>query len=69
MPQPCETPSKSIAIQNPATHKIVFFGCGQFLYISNKTIEALNHFSHNGNATHAELCDFFEPKGIVVGYG
>ena len=31
-------------------------------------LKVVNHFSHNGNAMHAELCDFFEPKGIVVGY-
>ena len=37
-------------------------------FIDAKTIKVANHFSHNGNATHAELCDFFEPKGIVVGY-
>ena len=37
-------------------------------FIDDKTIKVVNHFSHNGNATHAELCAFFEPKGIVVGY-
>ena len=40
-------------------------GMGLF---DDKTIKVVNHFSHNGNATHAELCDFFEPKGVVVGY-
>ncbi len=37
-------------------------------FIDAKTIKVVNHFSHNSDATHAELCDFFEPKGIVVGY-
>ena len=37
-------------------------------FIDSDTIKVVNHFSHNGQATHAELCDFFEPKGIVVGY-
>ena len=31
-------------------------------------LKVVNHFSHNGNAMHAELCDFFEPKDIIVGY-
>ena len=31
-------------------------------------IRAVNHFTHNGNATHAELCAFWKPRGIVVGY-
>ena len=33
-----------------------------------KTVRVVNHFSHNGGATHGELCAFFEPKGIIVGY-
>lgn len=33
-----------------------------------ETIRVVNHFSHNGGSTHEELCAFFEPKGIVVGY-
>ena len=37
-------------------------------FIDAKTIKVVNHFSHNGKATHAELCDFFEPKGVIVGY-
>ena len=27
-----------------------------------------NHFSHNGGGSHSELCSFFEPHGIEVGY-
>lgn len=27
-----------------------------------------NHFSHNPNLTHDELCDWLNPKGIMVGY-
>lgn len=34
----------------------------------SKTQRIVNHFSHNGNATHEELCAFFEPKGISVAY-
>ena len=36
--------------------------------VDSKTIKVVNHFSHNGNATHRELCEYFEPLGIVVGY-
>lgn len=36
--------------------------------VDHATIKVVNHFSHNGNATHEDLCRFFEPKGIVVGY-
>lgn len=32
------------------------------------SIKVVNHFSHNCGATHKELCEFYEPKGIVVGY-
>jgi len=31
-------------------------------------IRAVNHFSHNGGATHRELRDFWEKRGIVVGH-
>ena len=31
-------------------------------------VRAVNHFSHNGGATHDELRAFYEPRGIVVGY-
>ena len=31
-------------------------------------VRAVNHFSHNGGSTHEELCAFYEPRGIVVGY-
>jgi len=27
-----------------------------------------NHFSHNGRTLHEELCEFFAPHGIAVGY-
>ncbi len=27
-----------------------------------------NHFSHNGGGSHQELCDWFAPHGIEVGY-
>ncbi len=40
----------------------------QIGFIDSATVKVANHFSHNGNATHAELCKFFEPKGVVVGY-
>ncbi len=40
----------------------------QMGFIDSATVKVANHFSHNGNATHAELCEFFEPKGVVVGY-
>ena len=40
----------------------------QMGFIDSATIKVANHFSHNGKATHAELCEFFEPKGVVVGY-
>lgn len=28
----------------------------------------VNHFSHNGQTLHEELCAWFEPRGIQVGY-
>ena len=28
----------------------------------------VNHFTHNGAGLHEELCDFFEPHGVQVGY-
>ena len=31
-------------------------------------VRAVNHFSHNGGCTHGELCAFYEPRGIAVGY-
>ena len=40
----------------------------QMGFIDSDTVKVANHFSHNGKATHAELCEFFEPKGVVVGY-
>ncbi len=36
--------------------------------IDSKTLRVVNHFSHNSHATYTELCDFFEPRGIIVGY-
>ncbi|MGI6496226.1 MAG: MBL fold metallo-hydrolase [Kiritimatiellia bacterium] len=32
------------------------------------TVKAVNHFSHNGRATHADLEAFYGPRGIRVGY-
>ena len=31
-------------------------------------LAVVNHFSHNGNSTHADLEAFFTPHGIEVGY-
>jgi phosphoribosyl 1,2-cyclic phosphate phosphodiesterase len=36
--------------------------------VSDITRVYVNHFSHNGKALHEDLCDFFEPYGIGVGY-
>lgn len=36
--------------------------------ISGSSQVFVNHFSHNGKAVHEELCNFFEPHGINVGY-
>lgn len=31
-------------------------------------VAVVNHFSHNGLTLHEELCAWFEPRGIQVGY-
>ena len=36
--------------------------------LSAGCVRAVNHFSHTSGGTHAELCAFWEPRGIVVGY-
>ena len=36
--------------------------------VSASTKYYINHFSHNGNATHAELEAYYNPHGIQVGY-
>lgn len=36
--------------------------------LSEEAVVVANHFSHNGDCTHAELEAFFNPHGIVVGY-
>lgn len=36
--------------------------------INKKTPVIVNHFSHNGWPIHESLCDFFNPRGIQVGY-
>jgi len=36
--------------------------------LSEEAVLVANHFSHNGDCTHAELEAFFNPHGIVVGY-
>ena len=36
--------------------------------VSPSTKYCINHFSHNGNATHAELEAYYNPHGIQVGY-
>ncbi len=36
--------------------------------ISRQTPVYVNHFSHNGVPLHADICRFFEPRGIGVGY-
>lgn len=28
----------------------------------------VNHFSHNGGGSHQQLCDYFQPHGMHVGY-
>ena len=33
-----------------------------------RTKRVVNHFSHNAGATHAELCAFYNPRGIDVAY-
>ena len=48
-------------------------------YVSDQVLEAMgsvtdstkyfiNHFSHNGQATHAELEAYYDPYGIQVAY-
>lgn len=46
----------------------VFTGLEKLGIADSDTIRVVNHFSHNSGSTHAELLDFYEPKGIVVGY-
>lgn len=36
--------------------------------LSDQAVITTTHHSHNGNATHAELEDFFGPHGIQVGF-
>lgn len=36
--------------------------------VSDSTKYYINHFSHNGQATHAELEAYYNPHGIQVGY-
>ena len=36
--------------------------------VDGRTTRVVNHFTHNANATHRELCAHYEPLGIVVGY-
>ena len=36
--------------------------------IDDKTIIVVNHFSHNGKATHQDMLDACEPYGIIVAY-
>lgn len=36
--------------------------------IRSTTRVLVNHFSHNGFTLHEELCDFFAPHGIEVGF-
>lgn len=36
--------------------------------VTDSTKYFINHFSHNGNATHAELEAYYNPRGIQVGY-
>ena len=36
--------------------------------VSGKTKVITTHHSHNGEATHAELVEFFAPHGVTVGY-
>ncbi len=34
----------------------------------DRTTNVVNHFSHNGGATHEELCEFWSKHGVLVGY-
>jgi phosphoribosyl 1,2-cyclic phosphate phosphodiesterase len=43
--------------------KLKSLGC-----INEDTQVFANHFTHNGGGCHADLCEFFEPQGIGVGY-
>ena len=36
--------------------------------IDAHTVCVLNHFSHNGGQTYAEMCAAAEPHGFVVAY-
>jgi len=36
--------------------------------VHQKTLVATTHHSHNGDATHEELVDFFAPHGVTVGF-
>lgn len=36
--------------------------------VTDGTCYYINHFSHNGKATHAELESYYNPHGIQVGY-
>lgn len=37
-------------------------------YVDADTTKVVNHFSHNGGMSHEQLCHFFEPHGIAVGF-
>jgi len=43
--------------------RLLEMGC-----ITEKTPVVVTHFSHNGQANHDRLCEYFEPKGIQVAY-
>ncbi|MBO5724651.1 MAG: hypothetical protein J6S58_07480 [Lentisphaeria bacterium] len=40
----------------------------QMKAVSDSTVYVINHFSHNGRATHAELEAHYNPYGIQVGF-
>lgn len=42
-----------------------FRECG---LIDGRTTNVVNHFSHNGGATHEELCGFWAEHNVLVGY-
>jgi len=36
--------------------------------LDDKTICVINHFSHNGNLNHSQICDMAEKEGFIVSY-
>lgn len=36
--------------------------------VDASTKRVVNHFTHNAGSTHEELCAFYHPRGIAVGY-